>query len=338
MQLSNLGNTTLRVSPLCLGMMNYGSPAWRPWIQTAEQAQPTVQRALDLGVNFFDTADMYSAGVSEELTGRWIRAAGKREDFVIASKVYFPVAMDYKYAGGGSAAAPPDQGLSRARILRCVEDSLRRLGTDYLDLYYIHRWDYQTPIEQTMQVLHELVRAGKVRYLGASSMYAWQFAKAQRLAEQQGLTPFSVMQNHYNLVYREEEREMIPLCRDLGVAVVPWSPLARGFLAGNRGVDAAKQATTERGKTDHVAQKYYFREVDFAVVDRLTEVAKARGVSNAVMAYAWLRHKGMDAIIVGASKPSQVDDAFAALSLTLQQDEIKVLEEPYMAHAVIGHE
>lgn len=340
MRYTRLGTTGLKVSRICLGMMTYGTPAWRPWVLDEAAGRPLVKKAIELGINFFDTADMYSAGASEEATGRYLREFAQRDEVVIATKLYFPVDMDFK--GGASSPGyigrhPNASGLSRKRVFACIDASLKRLGTDYVDLYQIHRWDTDTPIEETMEALHEVVKAGKARYIGASSMWAWQFAKAQEIATARGWTRFVSMQNHYNLVYREEEREMIPLCKDQGVALIPWSPLARGFIAGNRRKDDQAAGETARAKTDDIAQKYYYRDSDFAVVERLSELARARGVSNATLAYAWLLHKGVTAPIIGASKAYQLDDAVAAVEITLGADEMRALEELYQPHAVIGH-
>ena len=287
MQYTRLGRTGLKVSRICLGMMTYGTPRWRDWILDEEASRPLVRHAVELGINFFDTADLYSGGESEVLTGRFLREFCKREEVVVATKLFYPVDLDFK--GGAALGVKPPQrpnrsGLSRKRIFHAVDDSLRRLGTDYIDLYQIHRFDYDTPMEETMEALHDVVKAGKVRYLGASSMYAWQFAKMQQIAKERGWSPFVSMQNHYNLAYREEEREMIPLCRDQGVGLIPWSPLARGFLAGNRKRGDAQAGETSRAKTDDIAQKYYYRDSDFQVVETLTKAAQGMGVSNATLA------------------------------------------------------
>ena len=339
MKYINLGQTGLQVSRICLGMMTYGTPRWRPWILDEDAGRPIVKRAVELGVNFFDTADMYSGGVSEEVTGKYLKEFTRRDEVVIATKVFFPV--DLAFSGGfdNSAPQPPNtSGLSRKRIFNGVDASLKRLGIDYIDLYQIHRWDYKTPIEETMEALHDLVKSGKVRYIGASSMWAWQFAKAQHIARSRGWTPFVTMQNHYNLVYREEEREMIPLCRDMGVALIPWSPLARGFLAGNRKPDDAEAGTTSRAKTDKYAHELYYREQDFAVVERVGELAEKHGVSNARIAYAWLLHQpGLAAPIVGASKMHHIEEAVAATEIELNTDEIDDLAAPYTPHPVLGH-
>jgi aryl-alcohol dehydrogenase (NADP+) len=321
----NLGRTGLKVSRLCLGMMTYGTPQWRSWVLDEEHSRPFVKRALEAGINFFDTADMYSNGTSEEVTGRALRDFARRDEVVIATKVFFPLGKK-----------PNQGGLSRKHILEAIDASLRRLGTDYVDLYQIHRWDPETPIAETLEALHDVVKAGKARYLGASSMYAWQFARALYLADRHGWTRFVSMQNHYNLVYREEEREMIPLCRAEGAGVIPWSPLARGFLAGNRTPD--KGGDTERSKTDDFAHRLYYQDADFKVVERVRELAQRRGVSLAQIALAWLLHRpGVTAPIVGASKMYQLEEALAALSLQLDDDERQYLEEPYRPHPVLGH-
>jgi len=315
MKTTRLGTTGLTVSRICLGMMTYGTPRWRPWVLDEAASRPLVQRAVELGINFFDTADMYSGGESEVLTGKFLREFCQRDEVVVATKLFFPVDLDFKGGiarGGAQAERPNRSGLSRKRIFHAVDASLKRLGTDYIDLYQIHRWDSATPIEETMEALHDVVKSGKVRYLGASSMWAWQFAKAQQVAKEHGWTRFVSMQNHYNLAYREEEREMIPLCREQGVALVPWSPLARGFLAGNRKAGDDKAGATSRAQTDDIAQKYYYRASDFAAVERLTALAASKGVSNATVAYAWLLHKGVTAPIVGASKLPQLDQAAQA--------------------------
>ncbi len=335
----NLGQTGLKVSRICLGMMTYGTSKWRPWVLDEADARPIVKRAVELGVNFFDTADMYSSGASEELTGKFLREFTRRDEVVIATKVFFPV--DKAFQGGQAESSPPPPntaGLSRKHIFAAVDASLKRLGIDFIDLYQIHRWDYETPIEETMEALHDVVKSGKVRYIGASSMYAWQFAKAQHIAQSKRNVRFVSMQNHYNLIYREEEREMIPLCRDMGVALIPWSPLARGFLAGNRTPDDLSAGRTARAKTDDFAQKLYYREEDFAVVDRLSEIASQRGESNAKIAYAWLLHQpGLTAPIVGASKIAHIEEAAAATEVTLSEDEIERLGSSYKPHAVLGH-
>jgi 1-deoxyxylulose-5-phosphate synthase len=319
----NLGNTGLRVSRVCLGMMTYGRHESRPWALDESEAEPIVRRALDGGITFFDTADVYNGGQSEIVTGRLLRKLfGMREEYVVATKVYFE-----------TMPGENGRGLSRKHILASIDASLERLGLDYVDLYQIHRWDPLTPIEETMEALHDVVRAGKARYVGASSMYAWQFAKAQHVAT----TRFVSMQNHYNLVYREEEREMIPQCIDQCVAVLPWSPLARGLLAGTRTREGARLTT--RARTDAFADSLYTQEVDFAVVERTAEVASERGVPSAQVALSWLLHKpGVTAPIVGATKAEHLDDALSAERLALSEDEIARLEEPYVPHAISGLE
>ncbi len=343
MQFVNLGPTGLKVSRICLGMMTYGSKQWRPWVLEEDEAHPFVRRAVEAGINFFDTANMYSNGVCEIITGKLLKQYAKREEIVIATKVFFGVSEDLSVDAPTARGRfhPNASGLSRKHIMHAVDASLQRLGTDYIDLYQIHRWDRTTPIEETMEALHDIVKAGKVRYLGASSMWAWQFAKAQQVARENGWTPFVSMQNHYNLAYREEEREMIPLCHDQKVAIIPWSPLARGFLAGNRkpeDKDAASNASaTSRAKTDDLAQRYYYNESDFAVVDAVTKVAQRKGVSNAQVAYAWLLHKGVTAPVVGASKLPQLEDALASIRVSLTREEMAELEAPYQPHAISGH-
>jgi aryl-alcohol dehydrogenase-like predicted oxidoreductase len=322
MQYVNLGRTGLKVSRLCLGMMTYGDPAWRSWVLPEEAGRPFVKRALEAGINFFDTADMYSIGASEEVLGRAVRDFARRDEVVIATKVFHPMSKD-----------PNDRGLSRKHIMASIDASLRRLGTDYVDLYQIHRWDSETPVEETLLALHDVVRAGKARYIGASSMWAWQFATALHLAERHGWTRFVSMQNHYNLVYREEEREMLPLCRAEGIGVIPWSPLARGFLAGNR--RAADKGDTERARTDDFAHKLYYADSDFRIVDRVVALARERGVAPAQIALAWVLHQpGISAPIIGASKMEQLEQAIAALEITLSPDDLQRLEEPYEPHTV----
>jgi aryl-alcohol dehydrogenase (NADP+) len=324
MQYVNLGQTGLKVSRLCLGTMTYGSPQWRDWVLPEADSRPFIDRALSQGINFFDTADMYSLGVSEEILGRALKDMAQRDRVVIATKVFNPMSDD-----------PNDRGLSRKHIFDSIDASLRRLQTDYVDLYQIHRWDDQTPIAETLEALHDLVKIGKVRYIGASSMYAWQFAKALYLADLRGWTRFVSMQNHYNLVYREEEREMLPLCRTEGVGVIPWSPLARGFLAGNR---SRQQAETTRAKSDDFAHKLYYSDSDFDVVDRVVAIAQQRSVPPAQVALAWLLHQpGVTAPIIGASKMHHLEDAVAALKIELSDDECAQLEDPYQPHPVLGH-
>jgi aryl-alcohol dehydrogenase-like predicted oxidoreductase len=307
-------------------MMSYGSKDERAWHLTEADAEPLVKAAVDGGVMFFDTADTYSGGVTEEITGRLLgRLFRQREEYVLATKVYFPM-------GDG----PNDGGLSRKHIMAAIDASLRRLGTDYVDLYQIHRWDYETPVEETMAALHDVVTAGKARYIGASAMFAWQFAKAQHTADRHGWTRFVSMQNHYNLMYREEEREMIPLCLDQGVAVIPYSPLARGMLAGNR--TRSGELTTTRSESDPLSQSQYNTAADFDVAARAAEVAAARGVPPAQIALAWLLRKpAVTAPVIGATKPGHVEDALAATCLVLSDEEISRLEEPYVPHRVLGH-
>jgi aryl-alcohol dehydrogenase-like predicted oxidoreductase len=320
-----LGNTGLHVSRLALGMMSYGNDANRPWMLDEGAAEPIVRRAVEGGLTFFDTADMYSDGASEVATGRLLRKLLTRDELVIATKVYFR-----------TTPGPNGRGLSRKHILSAIDASLQRLELDYVDLYQIHRWDSQTPIEETMEALHEVVKAAKARHIGASSMFAWQFAKAQRVAELHGWTRFVSMQNHYNLVYREEEREMIPQCIDMGVGVIPWSPLARGFLAGTRTREGERR--TRRSETDPLQDRMYGSPEDFDVVDRVAEVAAERGVPPAQVALAWLLHKpGVTAPIVGATKLEHLEDALAAAVLELSPEEMARLEEPYVPHPVLGH-
>jgi aryl-alcohol dehydrogenase-like predicted oxidoreductase len=321
----NLGNTGLKVSRICLGTMTYGTSKWRDWVLDEDESRPFFQRALDHGINFFDTADMYSLGVSEEVTGRALRDFTRREDVVIATKVFWPI-----------KDGPNHRGLSRVHIIRSIDDSLRRLGTDYVDLYQIHRWDYETPIEETLEALHDIVKAGKARYIGASSMFAWQFAKALYSADLHGWTRFVSMQNHYNLVYREEEREMIPLCIEEGIGVIPWSPLARGFLAGNRKLE--EHELTSRAKTDSFAHELYYQQADFQIVDRVVELAEKHSVKPAQIALAWMLNKpGITSPIIGASKISHLDEAVAALDISLNNDEIAYLEALYQPHGTLGH-
>ncbi len=324
MEYVNLGRSGLKVSRLCLGTMTYGSPAWRPWVLPEEASRPFIRRALELGINFFDTADMYSRGASEEILGRALRDFARREAVVIATKAFYPM-------GDG----PNDRGLSRKHLLDAIDASLRRLGVDYVDLYQIHRWDPETPIEETLRALDDIVRAGKARYLGASSMYAWQFAQALALADRHGWTRFVSMQNHYNLVYREEEREMLPLCRAEGIGVIPWSPLARGFLAGNR--RAGDGGETLRAQTDQYARELYYRQNDFEIAARVSALAERRGVKPAQIALAWLLHQPeVTAPIVGVTRLEQLDELAAALDIRLEADERRWLEEAYQPHPVAG--
>lgn len=325
MEYVNLGKSGLKVSRICLGMMSYGTPKWRDWVLSEEDSRPFVKRAIELGINFFDTADMYSLGVSEEVTGKLLKAFARRDEVVLATKVFFPIGQ-----------GPNGGGLSRKHIMEAIDNSLRRLGTDYVDLYQIHRWDNDTPVEETMEALHDVVKAGKALYIGASSMYAWQFAKAQYTADLHGWTRFVSMQNHMNAVYREEEREMLPLCIDQGVGVIPWSPLARGFLTGNRKRDEHKP--TARAKSDDFAHDMYYTDADFAVVDRVVAIAQNRGVTPAQIALAWLLHKpGITSPIIGATKLHHLEEAAAAVSIQLSKDEIEQIEEPYIPHKILGH-
>jgi aryl-alcohol dehydrogenase-like predicted oxidoreductase len=322
MRYVNLGSSGLRVSRICLGMLSYGNNSELPWVLDEEAAEPIVRAAADAGIIFYDTADGYSGGASEVATGRLLRRLFSRDQVVVATKIFLPT-------GKGENM----RGLSRKHIMAGIDASLSRLGMDYVDLYQVHRWDYRTPVEETMAALHDVVRAGKARYIGASSMYAWQFAKAQHTADAHGWTRFVAMQNHYNLIYREEEREMIPQCIDQGVGVIPWSPLARGLLAGNRTRQGERR--TVRAGSDSFGDMLYHDPADFDVIDRCAEVAAGRGVSPAQMALAWLVHRpGITAPIVGATKPGHLADALAAEQLSLTADEIRRLEEPYVPHSV----
>jgi 1-deoxyxylulose-5-phosphate synthase len=321
----NLGSTGLRVSRVCLGMMSYGNDSERPWVLAEDAAEPIVRAAVEGGITFFDTADTYSGGASEVATGRLLPKFLGRDEMVVATKVFMPM-------GPGQN----DRGLSRKHIMSAIDASLRRLGMEYVDLYQIHRWDYHTPIAETMQALHDVVQAGKARYIGASSMHAWQFAKAQFTADAHGWTRFVSMQNHYNLIYREEEREMIPQCLDQGVAVIPWSPLARGVLAGNRSRDGERR--TVRSGTDPFGDTLYNSPADFDVADRCADLAASRGVPSAQVALSWLLHRpGVTAPIVGATKPGHLHDTLAGEQLDLSPEEMHRLEEPYVPHSVLGH-
>src|SRR5580700_8919605 len=325
MKYKNLGSTGMKVSELCLGCMTYGVPERgdHPWTLPEEQSRPLIRQAVDLGINFFDTANAYSDGTSEEIVGRALKDFTRRDEVVLATKVYFPMSK-----------GPNGMGLSRKAIFSAIDASLRRLGTDYVDLYQIHRWDYKTPIEETLEALHDVVKSGKARYLGASSMYAWQFSKALHLARQHGWNAFVSMQNHYNLLYREEEREMMPLCAAERIAVLPWSPLARGRLT------RVWDTETTRSRTDEYGNKLYVSTVegDRQVVEQVAAIAAARGVPKAQVALAWVAQKPfVTAPIVGASKPQHLDDAVAALTLKLEATEIARLEAPYMPHAIVGH-
>src|ERR1022692_1625614 len=321
----NLGATGLRVSRICLGMMSFGNDSDRPWVLNEELAEPIVRAAADGGITFYDTADVYSGGASEVATGRLLGKLFSRDQVVVATKVH-----------GSMGPGENDRGLSRKHILAGIDASLSRLNMDYVDLYQIHRWDGHTPIEETMQALHDVVRAGKARYIGASSMHAWQFAKAQHAADAHGWTRFVSMQNHYNLIYREEEREMIPQCVDQGVGVIPWSPLARGVLTGNRTKEGERH--TVRASTDAFSDALYAQPSDFDVVDRVAEVAAERGVPSAQIALAWLLHRpGVTAPIIGATKLDHLQDALAAEQLDLSDAEMARLKEPYLPHPVLGH-
>ena len=321
-----LGSTGLKVSRICLGCMSYGVPerGAHPWTLPEDQSRPFIKRALDAGINFFDTANVYSDGTSEEILGRALKDFASRDDVVIATKVFSRM-----------RDTPNGAGLSRKAILTEIDHSLRRLGTDYVDLYQTHRWDYHTPIEETLEALHDVVKAGKARYIGASSMYAWQFAKALHLADRHGWTRFVSMQNHYNLLYREEEREMMPLCQAEGIGVIPWSPLARGRLTR----PWAEKDATSRAKTDEFGGTLYraMEDADRSVVDKVMEVAGARGIPPAQVALAWMLSKPyLTAPIVGATKPQHLDDAIAAVEVRLSTDEIAALESPYVPHAIAG--
>jgi aryl-alcohol dehydrogenase-like predicted oxidoreductase len=320
-----LGASGLHVSRVCLGMMSYGNDSDRPWVLDEAAAEPIIRQAVEGGITFFDTADVYSQGASEVATGRLVGKLLSRDEVVIATKVH-----------GAMTPGPNGRGLSRKHILSAIDASLQRLGMDHVDLYQIHRWDPHTPIEETMEALHDVVRAGKARYLGASSMAAWQFAKAQHVAERHGWSRFVSMQDHYNLLYREEEREMIPQCLDQGVGILPWSPLARGWLAGTRTREGGR--ATRRAETDAFQDQLYGRPEDFDVVDRVAEVAGERGLPPAQVALAWLLHRpGVTSPIVGATKPGHLADALAAAQVALSPDELARLEEPYVTHPVLGH-
>ena len=326
MQYVSLGDTGLKVSRICLGCMSYGSKKWREWVLEEADSLPFFRQALDAGINFFDTADIYSVGVSEEITGRALKKLGvRREEVVIATKVYNPM-----------GDSPNERGLSKKHIRHAIDASLKRLGVDYVDLYQIHRHDSTTSMEETLEALTDVVNQGKALYIGGSSMYAWEFAKYLYLADQHGYSRFVSMQNHYNLVYREEEREMIPLCRAEGVALIPWSPLARGFLAGNRrGEDKGE---TVRAKSDEFAHGLYYKEDDFQVVDHVTEIAKKHGVPNAQIALAWILHKpGVTSPIIGATKAHHIPDAVKGSQIKLSSEEVAYLEAPYKPHPILGH-
>lgn len=323
MQYVNLGRTGLKVSRLCLGCMSYGTPAERAWMLDEEASRPFIQRALEAGINFFDTADMYSSGLSEEILGRAIRDFVPRHEVVIATKVYFPM-----------GEKPNQGGLSRKHIMAGIDASLRRLGTEYVDLYQIHRWDSEAPIEETLEALHDVVKAGKALYIGASSMNAWQFSKALYVADGYGWTRFVSMQNHYNLIYREEEREMIPLCAAEGIAVFPWSPLARGFLAGNR--TRNKSDETTRSKSDKMAHRLYYADNDFTVLDQVISLARERSVSPAQIALAWMLHKSfVTSPIIGATRLGHLEEAISALDIALTPEEMDRIEGVYQPHPVL---
>jgi aryl-alcohol dehydrogenase-like predicted oxidoreductase len=323
-----LGKTGLKVSRLCLGMMSYGDPAWRDWVLPEADGRPIVRRAVEQGINFFDVADMYSLGVSEEITGRLLKELfSQRDEYVVATKLYWPM-----------GDKPNQRGLSRKHIFEAVDASLRRLKLDYVDLYQIHRWDYDTPIEETMAALHDVVRAGKALYIGASSMWAWQFAKAQYTADLRGGTRFVSMQNHYNLVAREEEREMIPFCLDQGVALIPYSPLARGFLAKRYARDVKQGAGTTRSQSDHLTPVYYNSDADFAIVERVSTLAERHGATMAQIALAWvLAQPGVVSPIIGATRLNHLDEALGALGLALSLEDIAFLEEPYQPKQPAEH-
>ena len=326
MDYTTLGKTGLKVSRLCLGCMSYGSSKWRDWVLDEEASRTFFKQALDAGINFFDTADMYSNGASEEVTGRALKKLGiRREEIVIATKVYNP-----------TGESPNERGTSKKHVRHAIDASLRRLGLDYVDLYQIHRYDATTPVEETLEALTDVINQGKALYIGASSMSAWEFARLLYLADRHGYARFVSMQNHYNLVYREEEREMNPLCREEGIGLIPWSPLARGFLAGNR--RPTDRGETTRSKSDEFAHRLYYQESDFQVVDRVTQIAEKRGVNNVQVALAWiLQQPGLTAPIIGATKEHHLDDAVKALELKLEPEELKALEEPYRPHPILGH-
>lgn len=327
MQYTKLGNTGVSVSRICMGCMSYGDGKWRQWTIGADEAREHFAIALEAGVNFFDTADVYSNGVSEEITGRWLGEMATRDDIVVATKVHGPM-------GPG----PNRRGLSRKHIIEACENSLRRLKMDYIDLYQIHRWDDRAPIEETLEALDSLVRAGKVRYLGASSMAAWQFAKALHTAKENRWHRFVAMQNHYNLIYREEEREMNPLCIDQGVALIPWSPLARGFLEGDRKRDLG-EGPTKRAQTDEFARTLYFRDNDYEIAAVVQQLAKERGITPTQLACAWILHApGVTAPIIGATKTHHLKQIFATVDMKLSQEEVEAMEKPYRPHPISGHE
>lgn len=325
MEYVRLGNSGLKVSRICLGTMTYGTPTdrWK-WALKEQESRPFIKKALEMGINFFDTADVYSFGSSEEIVGNALKDFAKRDDVVIATKVCSPM-----------STAPNDGGLSRKHIMNSIDASLKRLKTDYVDLYQIHRWDHNTPIEETMEALHDIVKAGKARYIGASSMYSWQFAKALYTSDLHGWTRFVSMQNHYNLLYREEEREMIPFCTDQKIGVIPWSPLARGLLTGKR---SKERNETLRAKTDEFGKSLYKSDSDFDIVNRLTDISNQKGLPNSQVALAWMLSKpAITAPIIGASKLGHLEDAVAALTVKLSSEEINQLEELYQPHTVLGH-
>ena len=325
MEYVRLGKTGLTVSRICLGTMTYGSPSWRDWVLEEKDSRQFYKRAIELGINFFDTADIYSFGVSEEVTGRALKDFARRDEVVVATKVFNRMGQD-----------PNNAGLSRKHIMSSIDASLRRLGMDHVDLYQIHRWDPDTPIGETLEALNDVVRSGKARYIGASSMFAWQLAKALSESAQNGWSRFVSMQNHYNLVYREEEREMIPLCEDQGLGIIPWSPLARGFLAGNRAREGV--GATTRSKSDEFAKNMYYQDEDFVVVDSVARVAKEIDKAMPQVALAWMLSKPyITAPIIGASKLPHLEQAVDALSIKLSPEQIKTLEEPYRPHRVLGH-
>ena len=346
MALVTLGHTGLQVSRLALGTMHLGAEGWRPWVLGEADARPIFRRAFDLGLNFIDTADTYSAGEAEKLVGKLVREHGHRDELVIASKVYNPVSPEFKsgqdLASLERARRPNGQGLSRKRLFNAIDASLSRLGLDHLDLWQIHRWDYATPVEEFMEALHDIVKSGKVRYLGASSMWAWQFAKAQHVAERHGWTKFVSMQNHYNLAYREEEREMLPLLRDQGVACIPWSPLARGFLCDDPDAPNTDGSANTRRAVDPLRKQYYSEPSDRAVAEAVGRVAKSRGVTRAQVAVAWLLSPlsasgGITAPIVGPQSAAELDELFSGTQLSLSADEVKCLEAPYLPKRILGH-
>lgn len=325
MQYVNLGRSGLKVSRICLGCMSYGSRAWRQWILEEEESRPFIRQALELGINFFDTADFYSLGASEEIVGRALADFARREEIVVATKVYHKL-----------SDKPNDRGLSRKHLMASIDASLTRLKMDYVDLYQIHRWDYETPIEETLEALNDVVRSGKALYIGASSTWAWQLAWALQISDRNGWTKFVSMQNHYNLIYREEEREMLPLCRETGIGILPWSPLARGFLAGTRSLE--DKGDTLRARTDSLAHEYYYQPGDFSIVDRVKETARKYGRPAAQVSLAWLLSRpGITAPVVGATRKNHLEDAVSALDLKLTNEDIAALEAPYQPHPILGH-